>query len=87
MDPSRLWVRRHLLFKHIDLVDQLVHRLAAPLTDAFVVSKDILRAYVRKAQVIEEESLKFLPNVVMVDPHWVLSVPDITGGVLKVFFC
>lgn len=86
MNLSRLWVQKYLLFEHIDLVNQLVHRLAAPLADAFVVPENILRAYVRRAQVIEEELLEFLPDVVIVDPHWVLSVPGITGEVLKVSF-
>lgn len=43
--------------------------------------------YIRRAQVIEEQSLELLPGVVMVDLYWILSVPGITEGVLKVFFC
>ena len=80
-------MRRHLLFEHINPVDQLVHHLVTSLIDVFVVSEDILRAYVRRAQVIEEELLEFLPSVVMIDPHWVLSVPGITEEVLKISFC
>ena len=87
MDPSKLWMRRHLLLEYVDLVDQLVHRLATPLADAFIVSEDILRTYVRRTQVIEKELLEFLPGIVIVDPHWVLSVSDIMGKVLKVSFC
>ena len=87
MDLSRLRVRKYLLFEHIDLVNQLVHRLVTPLVDAFVVPEDILRAYVRRAQVIEEKSFEFLSGVVMIDPHWIFSVPGITREVLKVFFC
>ena len=79
-------MQRYLLFEHIDPVNQLVHCLAALLADAFVVPENILRAYVRRTQVIEEELLEFLPDVVIVDLHWVLSVLGITGGVLKVFF-
>ena len=78
---------KHLLFKHVDPVDQLVYCLTAPLEDVFVVPEDILKAYVRRAQVIEEESLELLPGVVMVNSHWVLFVPGITGEVLKVSFC
>ena len=85
--PSGLRIQRHLLLEHINLVDQLVHHLVTPLTDALVVLKNILGTYVRKAQVIEKESLKFLPDVVMIYPHWVFPVPGITGGVLKVAFC
>ena len=87
MDPSGLQVRRHLLFKHINLVDQLVYCLAAPLMDILVVPKNILEAYVRRTQVIEKESLEFFPSIVMIYPNWVLSVLGITEGVLKVAFC
>lgn len=79
-------MRRHLLPEYIDLVDQLVYRLATLLADTFVVLEDILRAYVKRAQIIEEESLEFLPSVVMVDLHQVLFVLGIIRGVLKVFF-
>ena len=87
MSPNSLRVQRHLLLKYIDLVDQLVHHLATSLTDAFIVSKDILRAYVRRTQVVEEESIEFLPDIVIIDPHQILSVPGITRGVLKISFC
>lgn len=87
MNPSGLWVQKHLLLEHIDPVNQLVHRLAVPLADAFVVLEDILRMYVRRAQVIEEGLFEFLPDVVMIDPHRVLSVLGIMGRVLKVSFC
>lgn len=80
-------MQKHLLFKHVDLVDQLVYCLTALLADAFVILEDILRAYVRRTQIIEEKSLELLPDVVMVDPHWVLSIPGIMGKILKVSLC
>ena len=87
VDPSGLQMQKYLLLEHIDLVNQLVHRLAASLADVFVVPKYILRTYVRKAQVIEKELLEFFPSVVMIYPYQILSVPSIMEGVLRVAFC
>ena len=87
MDPGNFWVQKHLLLEHINSIDQLIYYLAALLADAFVVLKNILRAYIRRAQVIEDKLLKFLLGVVIIDSYQVFSVPSITGKILKVFFC
>lgn len=87
MDPNGLRIWRHLLLKHVNPVDQLVYCLTALLADVFVISKDTLRAYVRRAQVIKEKLFELLPGVVMVDPHWILSIPGIMEEVLKVSLC
>lgn len=87
MDLSGLQVQKHLLFEHIDPANQLVHRLAALLADTFVVSKYILGTYVRKAQVIEKESLEFLSSVVIIYLHQVFPVLGIMEEVLKVVLC
>ena len=87
VDLNGLWIWKHLLFEHVNLVNQLVYHLATLLADAFVVLEHILRTYVKRAQVIKKELLEFLPSVIVIYPHRVLSVSGITRGVLKIALC
>ena len=80
-------MQRYLFLEHVNLVNQLVYCLAASLADAFVIPEYILETYVRRAQVIKKESFEFLLSVIVIYPHWVLSVPGIMGEILKVSFC